>query len=87
MCPGRTRNDEDWSSGFEQRRLNDDILGRMIPAAFKLANDGKIESSCDMRKLRWYVANASVNPARVSAETPARRATSSNAAATDSARS
>src|SRR6516162_4733235 len=64
MCPGRTRNDEDWSSGFEQRRLNDDILGRMIPAAFKLANDGKIESSCDMRKLRWYVANASFNPAR-----------------------
>src|SRR6516164_1270176 len=58
------RNDEDRSSGFEQRRLNDDILGRMIPAAFKLANDGKIESSCDMRKLRWYVANASFNPAR-----------------------
>src|SRR6516164_5421860 len=58
------RNDEYWSSRFKQRRLNDHIFGRMIPAAFKLANDGKIESSCDMRKLGWYVASASFNPAR-----------------------
>ncbi len=57
-------NDEHRSSGFEQRRLNDDIRGRMIPVPFKLANDGKIESSCDMRKLGWYVANASFKPAR-----------------------
>src|SRR5215471_15102123 len=31
------RNDEDRSSGFEQRRLNDDILGRMIPAGRVMA--------------------------------------------------
>jgi hypothetical protein len=59
------RNDEHRSSGFEQRRLNNDIRGSMIPVPFKLANDGKIESSCDMRKLGWYVASASFNPACV----------------------
>jgi hypothetical protein len=48
----------------EQRRLNDDIRGRMTLVPFKLANDGKIRSSYDMRKLGWYVANASLKPAR-----------------------
>ena len=56
-------NDEHRSSGFEQRRLNNDIRGSMIPVPFELANDGKIESSCDMRKLGWYIASASFNPA------------------------
>lgn len=48
------RYDEHRSSGFEQRCLKDDIRGSMIWVPFKLANDGKIESSCDMRKLGWY---------------------------------
>ena len=28
-----------------------------------MANDGKIDSSCDMRKLDWYVADVSFNSA------------------------
>ncbi|WP_187399231.1 hypothetical protein [Bradyrhizobium paxllaeri] len=58
------RNDEHRPSGFEPRRLNDDVFGWMVAAVFKLTNDGKIESPCDMRKLGWYVANVSFNPAR-----------------------
>ena len=56
-------NDEHRSSGFEQCRFNDNTRGSMIPVPFKLANDGKIESSGDLRKLGWYVANAGFNPA------------------------
>ena len=57
------RYDEHRSSGFEQRCLKDDVRGAMIPVPFKLANDGKIESSCDMRKLGWSVADVSFNSA------------------------
>jgi hypothetical protein len=56
-------NDEHRSSGVEQCRFNDDAGSSMIPIPFKLADDGKIESPCDLRKLAWYVAGICFNPA------------------------
>src|SRR5258705_3838643 len=45
-------NDEHRSSGFEQRRLNDDIRGRMIPVPEKAAANAVEQAAKSLRELR-----------------------------------